>query len=102
MNKGIKLPPISMVGSAWLLWLCNYLAGRYAGYPLLYCWFSGPLSSLYFQWGTLLLYAAFIYTAVQTLRGRMVEAIAAALIMSAVIELPSFGVYVFNSGGSCG
>lgn len=102
MVKGIRLTPAHLVGTAWLLWAGNYMAGAYAGFPFLYCWFRDPFSRLYLEWGSLLLYGAFIYAAIQLMRSKLLEAICAALIMSAVIELPALGVYVFKSGGTCG
>jgi hypothetical protein len=80
----------------------NYLSARYAGYPFAYCWLSPVTSTLYTDWGLVILYGVSAYIVFQLLRGRAAQALGGITIFAAIIELPRLADAVFRLGGSCG
>lgn len=85
MAKDLALTPVSAIAIPSLVWGGNYLAGAYGGYPFLYCWLNGPVSTFYLDWGKLALYGILIYTAIQLWRLKLFEALVACSSFVAII-----------------
>lgn len=80
----------------------NYLSARLSGYPFAYCWLSPATSTLYNEWGLVILYGVSAYIVFQLLRGKAAQALGGAIIFASIIEFPRLADVVFRLGGSCG
>ncbi|RWE44248.1 hypothetical protein [Mesorhizobium sp.] len=80
----------------------NYLSVRLSGFPFAYCWLSPVTTTLYRDWGLVILYGVSAYIVFQLFRRGMAQALGGTLIFIAIIELPRLADAVFRLGGSCG
>ena len=102
MAKQLSRTPDAAIFIPFALWGVNYLTGTVWGYPFAYCWLGGVAAYAYYGWGMIGLYCVLLYLLYCLFKGRMMDALASALMMMAVIEFPNLFVYLFKIGGNCG
>lgn len=97
----LKLKPRNTLAVAFLaLAGANYLAGRYGGYPFLYCWTAPVLRELYLAWGMVALYLIIVYILIALWRKNVIGVMGSAMLFIAFLELPRLSYHLF--GGECG
>ena len=94
-------PYLYAIGLLALAWLINYISAKTFSFPIAYCWLSPGLSTLYLDRGLVILYASMLLALVSLFFGKLGLCMTSSLVFVAVIELPRFGYFLFNQGGSC-
>lgn len=92
----------ALIDGAVLLLIAHAVSTQFWGYPFLYCWLQPVTSTLYMNWGIIVLYAVSAYILIQLFRRGVAQALGGVLLFIAIIELPRLADAVFRRGGSCG